>query len=169
MPTSPLPAASRAAALAGLALVGTGVLAGCSATAPEPGIAESTSGAGTTPTRTSTSTPTASATSAAEASNDSGYADGTYTADGSYVAPSGPESVTVTITLADGVVSSVEVTGHARDPQAQSFQAQFASGIAGVVVGRPIDGLAVDRVAGSSLTSGGFNAALETIRGQASA
>lgn len=104
-----------------------------------------------------------------DTSADAALADGTYTADGAYVAPSGPESVTVTLTLADGVVTAVEVVGHATDPQARSHQADFAGGVAAVVVGKPLEGLAVDRVAGSSLTGAGFNAALDAIRADAGA
>jgi len=39
--------------------------------------------------------------------------------------------------------------------------------VPGVVVGRPIEGLRVDRLAGSSGTPVGFNDALEMIRQQA--
>ena len=78
-----------------------------------------------------------------------------------------PETISVTLTLADGVVEGVEVTG---DPQAREtvqYQGQFIDGIAAVVTGVPIDELKVDRVAGSSLTSGGFNQAVEEIKAQA--
>lgn len=97
------------------------------------------------------------------------YVDGTYTATGSYVSPGGEESVEVALTLADGVVSDVEVTSLAKHPNSERFQGEFISGITDVVVGVPIDELAVDKVAGSSLTSGGFNAAVEDIKGQARA
>lgn len=95
------------------------------------------------------------------------YTDGTYTAEGSYVSPAGEESVKVELTLADDTVTAVTVTPEADDPQAKSFQEKFAGGIADVVVGKDIDTLDVSRVAGSSLTSGGFNAALETIKSDA--
>jgi len=95
------------------------------------------------------------------------YADGSYTAEGSYQAPSGSESVTVTLSLEDDVVTGVEVVGHASDPNAQSFQQRFAGGIAEAVVGVDIDLLDVHRVAGSSLTSGGFRAAVATIKEEA--
>jgi uncharacterized protein with FMN-binding domain len=103
-------------------------------------------------------------------SSDSGeYADGTYTATGSYQAPSGQESVEVTLTLDAGVVADVEVVGEASDPQAQRYQGQFVDGIGDVVVGQPLDGLQVDKVGGSSLTSGGFNDAVEQIKADAAA
>lgn len=104
---------------------------------------------------------------AAEADTSAVYADGSYTADGDYVANSGPESVTVTLTLENDIVTAVSVEGHASDPQAQSFQSRFSSGIAEAVVGVDIDLLEVHRVAGSSLTSGGFNDAVQKIKEEA--
>jgi uncharacterized protein with FMN-binding domain len=95
---------------------------------------------------------------------DASYADGTYTADGSYQAPSGTESITVELTLADDVVTDISVTPHASDPTAKGMQANFASGIADQVVGQDIDQLNVTRVAGSSLTSGGFTIAIAAIK-----
>jgi uncharacterized protein with FMN-binding domain len=117
----------------------------------------------------------ASATDASTSGGDSGsgtgssasYKDGTYTEDGDYTSPGGPQSVTVKLTLAGNKVSAVTVTGHASDPTAKSYQAQFVGGISAAVVGKDIDSLNVSRVAGSSLTSGGFNAALKTIKADA--
>ena len=97
------------------------------------------------------------------------YADGTYTATGSYESPAGPETVGVSITLAGGVVTAVVVTPEATNPASQKFQTQFASGVADVVVGQPIEGLTVDTVSGSSLTPDGFNAALVEIAADAHA
>ncbi|WP_454299515.1 FMN-binding protein [Salana multivorans] len=95
------------------------------------------------------------------------YADGTYEATGAYVSPGGQQQVDVSLTLADGIVTAVVVTPEAVDPRSQSFQEQFASGIEDVVVGVPLDELAVDVVSGSSLTSGGFNDAVEQIKAEA--
>lgn len=103
----------------------------------------------------------------ADADTSASYADGEYTAGGGYQAPSGAESVTVTVTLADDIVTAVEVAGDASDPQARGFQEAFAGGIAGEVVGRDIDTLSVSRVAGSSLTSSGFNQAIAAIKAEA--
>jgi len=95
------------------------------------------------------------------------YRDGQYEASGSYVAPSGQESVDVSLTIAGDIVTAVEVTPGATDPTAHGYQERFASGIAAAAVGRDIDELDVSRVAGSSLTSGGFAEALEAIKAQA--
>lgn len=95
------------------------------------------------------------------------YADGTYTAEGSYATPESVETIEVTITLEDDVVTAVEVTGDPRAAQSRQFQSQFIGGISDEVVGRDIDEISVSRVAGSSLTSGGFNQALEAIKAAA--
>jgi uncharacterized protein with FMN-binding domain len=95
------------------------------------------------------------------------YTDGTYEATGDYQAPSGTESVDVTVTLAGDVITDVQVVGDATDPQAQQHQGEFIDGIGAVVVGKSIDDIQVDKVGGSSLTSGGFNKAIEAIKADA--
>lgn len=145
----------KGAAVAGVA--GLLVLAGCSGTAD----AEDTS-AGDTGTDTSTES-----TDTGAASGD--YADGTYTADGSYQTPETVETISVTLTIADGVVSDVEVTGDPQARESEQYQGQFIDGISDEVVGKSLDDLNVSRVAGSSLTSGGFNEAVESIKEQAAA
>jgi uncharacterized protein with FMN-binding domain len=98
---------------------------------------------------------------------DASYKDGTYTADGSYNAPSGTESITVELTLSGDKVSAITVTPHATDPTAKQHQGEFVGGIADQVVGKDIDTLNVTKVSGSSLTSGGFKIAIEAIKEQA--
>lgn len=95
------------------------------------------------------------------------YADGTYTAEGSYATPESVETITVTVTLEDDIVTAVEVTGDPQKRESEQYQGQFIGGIADVVVGQDIDELNVSRVAGSSLTSDGFNKAVETIKSEA--
>ena len=144
----------KGAALAGVA--GLLVLAGCSGTAD----AEDQS------TDTGTDTSTESSDSGASTGD---YTDGTYTADGSYQTPETVESISVTLTIADGVVSEVEVTGDPKARETEQYQGQFIDGISDEVVGKSLDELNVTRVAGSSLTSGGFNEAVESIKEQAAA
>jgi uncharacterized protein with FMN-binding domain len=99
---------------------------------------------------------------------DVAYTDGSYSADGDYVAPSEQESISVDLTLEGDTVTEVTVTPHAQSGTREAeFQAQFADNIAAEVVGKDIDRLDVSRVAGSSLTSNGFNAALAEIKQQA--
>ncbi|KRB39040.1 FMN-binding protein [Microbacterium sp. Root180] len=127
--------------------------------------------AGCTPAATDTSTGTGS--NSGSDSGDSGssgtssYADGTYSADGSYATPESVETISVTVTLEDDVITSVEVSGDPSRPESEQYQGQFIGGISDAVVGQDIDEIAVSRVAGSSLTSGGFNEAIETIKSEA--
>jgi uncharacterized protein with FMN-binding domain len=95
------------------------------------------------------------------------YADGSYEAEGDYVSPAGPSHVTVELTLEGDIVTAVTVTPLATDPTSKGFQTQFADGISAAIVGADIDTLTVSRVGGSSLTSGGFNDALEQIKAEA--
>lgn len=96
-----------------------------------------------------------------------GYKDGTYTAEGSYQTPGGREAIDVKITLAGGVISDAEVTQKAISREAHTYQAAFASGYRTQVVGKKINEVSLSRVSGSSLTPGGFNSALDTIKSQA--
>jgi uncharacterized protein with FMN-binding domain len=134
------------AGIAGLSLVGT--VAGCAPSAAQ-----------STPTATATSSPETSA-----ATPTGTYKDGTYSADGTYVSPNGTETVGVELTLASGTVTAVKITEHPSNPNTRKFQGEFSGGIAAQVVGQSIDGLSVSKVAGSSLTSGGFNQAVEKIK-----
>ena len=143
------------AGMAGLSLAGT--VAGCAPSAQQPAAQE-------TPQETQSSSAPSSATGSGSAA---GYKDGTYSADGNYTSPNGTETVGVQLTLANGTVSAVEITQHPSNPNTRKFQGQFAGGIADQVVGKSLDEIKVSKVAGSSLTSGGFNQAVEAIKTQA--
>ncbi len=150
------------AGFAGLSLAG--VVAGCApsatpgTTAPSP---DTTAGASTA------SGTTPSGTALSPASSGTQYQDGTYSAEGTYVSPNGTETVGVELTLASGTVTGVNITPHPSNPNTRKFQGEFAGGIAAQIVGKSIDELNVSKVAGSSLTSGGFNQAAEKIKAEA--
>jgi uncharacterized protein with FMN-binding domain len=146
------------AGIAGLSLAGT--VAGCAPSAQQPAAQESQA-----PESSARTAPSSS--SGALATSGGGYKDGTYSADGTYKSPNGTETVGVQLTLANGTVSAVEITEHPSNPNTRKFQGQFASGIADQVVGKSLDEIKVSKVAGSSLTSGGFNQAVEEIKTQA--
>lgn len=149
----PVRAGAALTAAAGIAL-----LAGC---APQASEAEEPA----TP-ETSETTGTSEGTGTG-ASGSGSYADGTYTADGSYATPESVETIAVTVTLEDDVITAVKVAGDPQKRESEQYQSQFIGGIADVVVGQDIDDIQVNRVAGSSLTSGGFNDAIETIKSEA--
>ncbi|MEG9227493.1 FMN-binding protein [Aeromicrobium sp. Sec7.5] len=98
------------------------------------------------------------------------FAAGDYAAEGSYQTPGGQQSVEVDLTLAeDGTISAVTVTPQADGGNSEQFQKKFAGGIADEVVGTKISELDVSKVSGSSLTSSGFNAAIDKIVDEAAA
>lgn len=150
---------------AAASVVGVVALAGCAGNAD----AETPSSSATpSPTATSSAMPSATATTApTAAAPDSAYKDGTYSADGAYQTPESVETISVTVTLQDDVITAVEVTGNPQKRESEQYQSQFIGGISGEVVGKSIDEISVSRVAGSSLTSGGFNKAIETIKAEA--
>jgi uncharacterized protein with FMN-binding domain len=133
------------AVLAGVFMLGS--LAACSATPAGTG-----TGPGNGSTQSSTSGP---------------YQDGRYEATGSYQSPNGTETIDVSLTLEGNIITDVEVTTHPTSPNTERFQGEFAAGIAGVIVGKNIDEISVSKVAGSSLTSGGFNRAIDEIKAEA--
>ncbi|MDQ0849605.1 uncharacterized protein with FMN-binding domain [Arthrobacter sp. B3I9] len=134
--------------IAGLSLAGTA--AGCA-----PGAQGSPASRATQP------------ASPASAAAGGSYRDGTYSADGNYVSPNGQETVGVQLTLAGGSVSDVVITPHPSNPNTKKFQGEFSSGIKAQIVGKKLDEIKVSKVAGSSLTSGGFNQAVEKIKADA--
>lgn len=149
-----------AAALAGAA--GLLALAGCSA--------QTTASEEPATTATAADPSTGSSNAADESATGdtaSTYADGTYTATGSYRTPESVEQITVTLTLASDIVTDVEVTGTPTNRESVEYQGKFISGIDDVVVGKNIADLNVSKVSGSSLTSGGFNDALAKIEAEA--
>lgn len=127
---------------------------------------QETGDTGTTTTDTSSQRQPSSDTPAASTGS---YKDGTYTATGSYLSPGGQESVDVEVTLKDGTVESATVTPHPASATSTQYQGEFVNNFKPLVVGKSIDDIKLSRVAGSSLTSGGFNEAIEKIKDDAAA
>jgi uncharacterized protein with FMN-binding domain len=107
----------------------------------------------------------ASATTAPDTSTAAAtYKDGTYTQTGSYNSPGGTESLKVTITLADGVVTDTSAVGSKRSDDSAFYSSQFIENYKSLVVGKKISDIKLSKVSGSSLTPQGFNAALTKIK-----
>lgn len=117
-----------------------------------------------------TSSSSGSNTVKTEAAEESSvYEDGTYSATGTYTSPAGPESIKVTLTVKDDVVTGVSVQPQASNEKSVNFQNLFATGISAQVVGKSLDEIGgFSSVNGSSLTPDGFDAALADIQAQAS-
>ena len=127
---------------------------------------EASSGAAASSAESSATSSAAPTTSAAAATT---YKDGTYTATGSYQSPGGTESVTITLTIAGDTITDASGQGGATRPPSSQYQGEFLDNFASQIVGKNIDEVSLSKVAGSSLTSGGFNEALQTIKSDARA
>lgn len=95
------------------------------------------------------------------------FRNGDYTATGRYLTPGGNESILVSVQVRDGVVTSAAARTEASSPTARQFQDQFRVQIAAHAVARPLASLSVSVVASASLTTTGFNDALDRIRVEA--
>lgn len=96
------------------------------------------------------------------------YKNGTYVALGTYPTGGGRESIDLTITIRDAVITNTDVFQNAISPEAKDYQGRFVSAYKQLVVGKRIDEVSLSRVAGSSLTSIGFNKAITQIKSDAS-
>lgn len=130
-----------------------------------------TSASSTTPTNnTTTTTPatdTTDSTGTATSTNTSTYKDGTYSASSNYYVPHGNESIKVTLTLQNGVITSSSISNSEGDPDSASFQEDFASAYKSYVIGKKISSVNLDVVAGASDTTQGFDDAVSQILSQA--
>ena len=72
------------------------------------------------------------------------------------------------LTVKQGNVEKVDIVGHPFTSISKKHQTEFANAINGVVDGKPLKDLKVDKVAGASWTSEAFNKALEVARQEAS-
>ena len=97
------------------------------------------------------------------------YKDGTYTAVGSYMSPGGEDQISVTLTLANNIITDASVTPEPGDHMSAKYQSMFASGYKQYVVGQNINIVNLVKVSGSSLTPKGFDDALAQIKSQAQA
>ncbi len=96
------------------------------------------------------------------------YKDGTYSAAGTYTSPAGPESIGVTLTVENDIVTDAAIVSNAVSPGSKKWQGEFIGGYKTLVVGKSLEDLAiVSAVSGSSLTPKGFNDAVVQIRAQA--
>lgn len=98
------------------------------------------------------------------------YADGEYSSTQTYGVLDDlveQDSIDVTVTLADGVVTEVEVVGHPFAERSKDYMQDFVNEIAGQVVGRSVEQAHVTALAGASKTSEAFNEAINAIAAQA--
>lgn len=118
----------------------------------------------TSPQVSTTTSPNDTSSTNANSNSASTLKDGEYTADSSYTTPGGMESIGVTVTLKNGIIENAILEQHATGGETAEYQEKFASGYQQLVVGKKISDVKLTRVAGSSLTSSGFNDALDQIQ-----
>lgn len=156
-------------ALAAVSILGAAGCAGSETETPAAQAPAEETSAAAPATSAAPDTGTSESAAPSEAATTTTYADGDYTQTGSYQSPAGEEEVGVTLTLEADVVTAVTVEPMPDNPTTEQYQGRFAGGISDAIVGQKLDDLAVDKVAGSSLTSGGFNEAVEQIKSEAQA
>ena len=98
----------------------------------------------------------------------SGYKDGTYSASAGYQVPHGSNTIDLTITMKNGVISALKTSHDYGDRESGMYIDSFDSSIKSVVIGKSLD-MSLSRVGGASLTTHGFEDALATIANQAKA
>ncbi|CAN5886789.1 hypothetical protein BH10ACT9_BH10ACT9_28330 [soil metagenome] len=109
-----------------------------------------------------------SSPSQATGSDGTEYEDGTYTARGVY--GGAPSYITVTVTVSGDTIADVTVEPMPENNDtSRDYQERFAAAIPDEVLGKSLDEVEVGKLAGSSGTPNGFNAAIDSIREQASA
>jgi hypothetical protein len=108
-------------------------------------------------------------TTASPSQTTSAFKDGAYTASGRYATPENTETITINVTLKDGVITDTSATASTRSRDSKEYVSMFIENYKNQVVGKKISELKLGRVSGSSLTPQGFNVALDSIITQAKA
>lgn len=108
-----------------------------------------------------------SPTNSSQVSERANYEDGEYSAIGSYISPGGREEIELTVTIENNVIVATSARADGAAPDSQIYINQFIGGYEAEVVGKNVDEVQLSRVAGSSLTSNGFNDALDQIKDDA--
>lgn len=116
------------------------------------------------PTPTPTASTAPSVPVAATPATATSYKNGTYSAGGTYSSPGGLQSIGVRLTIQSDTVVGATVTDQATDRDSEEYQLMFIGGYKKYVVGKSVNSIHLSYVSGSSLTSQGFNNALEQIK-----
>ena len=110
-----------------------------------------------------------SASTETAATSTASFKDGTYTAKGGYNTPGGRNSIDLSITIKNGAISASSASTNAPDRESELYDQMFLDAYKNYVLGKSVGSVNVSRVAGASLTTQGFNNALEQIANQAQA
>jgi uncharacterized protein with FMN-binding domain len=128
----------------------------------------------TTSASTSTQTPSTSSSGATSntqtaptSSATTSYKDGTYKTTTEYYVPHGSNSLTVNVSIKDGLITKVSTSHDYSDRESGMYVDSFDSSISSEAVGQKIDGLSLSRVGGASLTTEAFDEAISQISNKA--
>lgn len=110
-----------------------------------------------------------SSSSSAPATTTSSYKDGTYSSTADFYTPEETDTIKVSLSVKDGVVSNVSAVTSTSSRESRQYDSAFLNAYKSYVVGKSLRGLNLNRVSGASLTTEGFNNALDMIRQQAQA
>lgn len=102
---------------------------------------------------------------------DEGYefSNGTYQATLSYYVPKGhPDEITVTLTLADDIVTDLEIGHYASNGESEKHQARFKQDFDETeIIGKSLTDVAPSRIGGATITSKAFENTLLSIADEA--
>jgi len=96
--------------------------------------------------------------------NESPYADGTYSGTNVYNTPAGDHTLTVNLTLQNGIIIAAETVHDDLAGLSTEIAARFDSEYASEVIGKQLDEISLSRVGGASLTTRAFNEAVAEIK-----
>ena len=100
--------------------------------------------------------------------NDVSFKNGTYTIEDAYFVMVGlSEPMRTTITLDDGIITKAEVVFDTQDIHSEYHQRDFVAAYKSQVIGADMSDVPFSRIGGASLTTGGFNDALQKVMSQA--
>lgn len=93
--------------------------------------------------------------------------DGTYSTTVAYTTHHHSESIGVTVTIENGIITNVETDHSENDNRSIEYQEGFAAAIDDLVEGQSLNEVSVSRVAGASDTTNAFMQALQDIANEA--
>ncbi|MDO5081471.1 hypothetical protein [Buchananella hordeovulneris] len=140
--------------------LGLAALAGCGATDEAAKVSEGAAPATAAPAESAS--PAGMDSSAAPAAGEQ-----TFSATADYVVPAGTNQITVELTVAGDKITGAKATYNTGDEKSAQFAEAFDKEFAGTVVGQPLSTYTPATIAGASLTTKGFTAALDQIRAEA--
>lgn len=129
---------------------------------------DNTSSSSASSSATESTTSESSSDAATSTSTSAIYNDGTYTASADYSVPHGYQnSIDISVTIANDIITAVSTDNDYSDNESGMYIDAFESDLEGEVVGQLLSEVSFSRIGGASLTTDGFNEALELVQSAA--